>query len=390
MTDNKNKKRVAILGSTGSIGSQTLEVVERYSDLFEVVTLTANKSWEKLVVQAIKFMPDSVVIADKSYYKNVCDALSDTYIKVYAGSESVEQIVENSDIDVVVSALVGFSGLFPTANALRHGKKVALANKESLVVAGEIVMGLSQKYNAPIIPVDSEHSAIFQSLVGEYSPIEKIILTASGGPLRTWSQSEIENASVNDVLAHPNWVMGQKITVDSATMMNKGFEVIEAKWLFDLKPEQIDVTIHPSSVVHSMVQFCDGAVKAQLGTPDMKLPIQYALTFPERLEMDIENRLDFSKIMNLSFSPPDKIRFPLLEVAYEAMRKGGNMPCIVNSANEVAVAAFLEGKINFGSIFRIIENCILTINYLSSPSLDDYLLCDREVRKYAAEIVKKL
>ncbi|MFI3314345.1 MAG: 1-deoxy-D-xylulose-5-phosphate reductoisomerase [Rikenellaceae bacterium] len=382
-----NKQRLAILGSTGSIGKQTLEVVDSYPNLFEVRVLTANNSWQLLVEQAIKYQPDSVVIANELHYQSVVDALSSQPIKVFAGSKSVEQIVELDSIDTVVSALVGFSGLHPTINAIKHSKKVALANKESLVVAGEIVMGLAAQNNVSIIPVDSEHSAIFQCLTGEYSAIEKIILTASGGPLLHKTKDEIYNASVKDVLSHPNWVMGQKITVDSASMMNKGFEVIEAKWLFELQPHQIEVVVHPSSIVHSMVQFSDGAVKAQLGTPDMKLPIQYALTYPYRLDMEQSNRLDFSQVMNFSFSPADMERFPALALAYMAMERKGNIPCIVNAANEEAVAAFLNNEIPFGFIPTLIENCVSKINYLSSPSLDDYLCCNNETRIVARELI---
>ncbi|MEG1649652.1 MAG: 1-deoxy-D-xylulose-5-phosphate reductoisomerase, partial [Rikenellaceae bacterium] len=333
------KQRIALLGSTGSIGEQTLQVIRDNSSLFEITTLTAHNNWQRLVEQALEFQPDSVVIANKQHYNSVSEALSNQNIKIYAGSESVEQIVENSNIDIVVSALVGFSGLFPTINSLKHSKRVALANKESLVVAGETVMRLSSQHNAAIIPVDSEHSAIFQSLVGEYSPIEKVILTASGGPLLGWTKDRIANATIDQVLAHPSWVMGKKITVDSASMMNKGFEVIEAKWLFDLKPSQIEVVVHPTSMIHSMVQFEDGSVKAQMGTPDMRLPIQYALTFPRRLKMDMSNRIDFTKTINLTFQKPNTDSFPCLKIAYEAMRQAGNTACTVNAANEIAVAA---------------------------------------------------
>lgn len=387
-TQTKTKQRVALLGSTGSIGEQTLQVIRDHSSLFEVTTLTAHNNWQRLVEQALEFEPDSVVIANKDHYNNVVEALKNSDIKIYAGGDSVEQIVENENIDVVMSALVGFSGLFPTINSLKHSKRVALANKESLVVAGETVMQLSSKHNAAIIPVDSEHSAIFQSLVGEYSPIEKVIITASGGPLLDWKREAIANATVAQVLAHPNWVMGKKITVDSASMMNKGFEVIEAKWLFDLKPSQIEVVVHPSSVVHSMVQFEDGAVKAQMGTPDMRLPIQYALSFPLRLKMDPTNRLDFTKTMNLTFQKPDTNRFPCLRIAYEAMSAGGNAPCIVNAANEIAVAAFLNGEISFGKIPTIIENCVTKINYIPSPSLDDYRQTDTITRQLAITMTK--
>ncbi len=384
----KALQRIALLGSTGSIGEQTLEVARAYPDLFEITTLTANNSWEKLVKQAIEFQPDSVVIANKSHYMSVKEALKNTDIKIYAGQESLEQIVANENIDTVVSALVGFAGLFPTVSGVKHGKKIALANKESLVVAGETVMALAKIHGSAILPVDSEHSAIFQSLVGEQSAIEKIILTASGGPFRSWEKEAIYHATTAQALNHPNWVMGRKITIDSASLMNKGLEVIEAKWLFDLQPSQIEVTVHPSSIIHSMVQFEDGAVKAQLGAPDMKLPIQYALTYPTRMPMAKDNRLDFSKGINMEFSAPDINKFPCLGIAYEAMKMGGTTPCVMNAANEVAVEAFLQEKIEFGMIPQIIENCINKINCVSSPSLEDYTLADTEARKYAQSIIK--
>lgn len=383
------RQKLAILGSTGSIGCQTLEIVDRYQDLFEVNTLTAHNNWELLAAQAIKFQPDSVVIANEAHYLTLKEALKDHLIKVYAGSDAVEQVVASSEVDCVVTALVGYAGLFPTINAIKCGKKIALANKETLVVAGEIVMNLAKEFNAPIIPVDSEHSAIFQSLIGEVSPIEKVILTASGGPFRDKSIDELKRVTVADALNHPNWVMGNKITIDSATMMNKGFEVIEAKWLFGLKSEQIEVLVHPSSVIHSMVQFYDGAIKAQMGTPDMKLPIQYALTFPYRMEVD-NNRFSFSGGKRLDFYEPDMVKFPLLKHAYDAMEQGGNMACVLNSANEVAVEHFLRGDIGFMDIVTIIEKTLEKVEYIKTPSLEDYKLCDKESRAIANEIKLKI
>ena len=382
------RQRLAVLGSTGSIGRQTLEIVSRYGDMLEVNTLTANNNWEMLAAQAREYNPDSVVIANKEHYSKLKEALRDTYIKVYAGADAIEQVVASSEVDTVVTALVGYSGLFPTANAIKHRKKIALANKETLVVAGETVIALSEQYSAPIIPVDSEHSAIFQCLVGERSEIDKIILTASGGPFLHTSAEDLYKVTSGEALRHPNWVMGNKVTIDSATLMNKGFEVIEAKWLFGLKPSQIEVVIHPSSVIHSMVQFVDGAIKAQLGVPDMKLPIQYALTFPERYPM--QNKYRFGNGTTFEFYEPDVSRFPCLALAYAAMEKGGNAPCVVNAANEVAVAAFLQNLIGFMDIPRIIEGCLKEIDFISSPSLEDYRNCDDETRKCASKMVNIL
>lgn len=381
------KQRLAILGSTGSIGKQTLEIVEKYNELFEINTLTANDNWQLLVEQAIKHQPDSVVIANKAHYSTVKDALKEHLIKVYAGSEGVEQVVASSEVDTVVTALVGYAGLFPTVNAIKNRKKIALANKETLVVAGEHIMKLLTEYNTPMIPVDSEHSAIFQSLVGEVTPIEKIIITASGGPFRLKTKEELEKVTVSDALNHPNWVMGNKITIDSATMMNKGFEVIEAKWLFGLNPSQIEVLVHPSSVIHSMVQFCDGAIKAQMGLADMKLPIQYALTFPSRLEVE-PKRFNFTNGTALEFFTPDTDKFPLLRVAYEAMERGGSVACTMNGANEVAVEQFLKGNIKFTDISKIIEKSIEIADFVKSPSLDNYRLIDAESRKIALSLIK--
>lgn len=381
------KQKLAILGSTGSIGTQTLEIVDAYPENFEVNTLTANDNWQLLAQQAIKYQPDSVVIANETHYKQLKDELSGHLIKVYAGSDAVEQVVESSEVDTVVTALVGYSGLFPTVNAIKHSKKIALANKETLVVAGEIVMALADKYNAPILPVDSEHSAIFQSLVGEVSPIEKIIITASGGPFLRKTKAELESVTVKDALRHPNWVMGNKITIDSATLMNKGFEVIEARWLFDLKPSQIEVVVHPGSVIHSMVQFADGAIKAQMGVPDMKLPIQYALTFPLRYKIN-DSRFNFTNGTVFEFFTPDYDRFPLLRLAYESLERGGNMACVINSANEIAVREFLNGKISFTDISSIIHKTVETVEFVKHPTLDEYKLIDAESRKVAQGFVK--
>ena len=381
------KQRLAILGSTGSIGTQTLDIVRNYPDRFEVTTLSANRQWQKLAEQAIEFLPDNVVIADKQYYPQLCNALIDYPIKVYAGSESLEQVVCSTEVDTVVMALVGYSGLFPTAEALRHGKKVALANKECLVVAGEIITRLSTEHHAPILPVDSEHSAIFQCLAGENAPIDKIILTASGGPFLHKTIEEMEQVGIEQALNHPNWHMGAKVTIDSASLMNKGFEVIEARWLFGLRPEQIDVVIHPGSIIHSMVQFQDGAIKAQIGTPDMHLPIQYALTFPQRLPL-VGKRLDFCTLRRLEFFKPDTQRFPNLRLAFECLKTGGNAGAILNAANEVGVAAFLAEKIRFTDIARINEETLNRIPATHCKTLEEYEQTDREAREMASSLIK--
>lgn len=381
------KQRLAILGSTGSIGTQTLDIVRNYPDRFEVTTLSANRQWQKLAEQAIEFLPDNVVIADKQYYPQLCNALIDYPIKVYAGSESLEQVVCSTEVDTVVMALVGYSGLFPTAQALRHGKKVALANKECLVVAGEIITRLSTEHHAPILPVDSEHSAIFQCLAGENAPIDKIILTASGGPFLHKTIEEMEQVGIEQALNHPNWHMGAKVTIDSASLMNKGFEVIEARWLFGLRPEQIDVVIHPGSIIHSMVQFQDGAIKAQIGTPDMHLPIQYALTFPQRLPL-VGKRLDFCTLRRLEFFKPDTQRFPNLRLAFECLKTGGNAGAILNAANEVGVAAFLAEKIRFTDIARINEETLNRIPATHCKTLEEYEQTDREAREMASSLIK--
>lgn len=383
----RQKQRLAVLGSTGSIGTQTLDIVRQYPDLFEITTLTARRNWEMLARQAVEFQPDSVVIADKTYYPALAKALEDQPVKVYAGSDAVEQVVASDSVDTVVMALVGYSGLFPTANALRHGKKVALANKECLVVAGEIVTELSRQHNAPILPVDSEHSAIFQCLAGETSPVDKVILTASGGPFLHRPAATLHEVTVEEALAHPNWHMGAKVTIDSASLMNKGFEVIEARWLFGLLPEQIDVVIHPGSVVHSMVQFADGAVKAQIGTPDMHLPIQYALTFPQRLPLE-GPRIDFCELGTLQFLRPDTDRFPNLALAYECLRQGGNSGAVLNAANEVGVAAFLEGRIAFTDIARINAETLEKTEISRCGTLQEYEQTDREARRTAQSLIR--
>ena len=382
----QSKQRLAVLGSTGSIGTQTLDIVRRYGDRFEITTLSAHSNWKKLVEQAVEFTPDNVVIADKTHYTAVRDALADHPVKVYAGSDALEQVVCSEQVDTVVMALVGYSGLFPTVSALKHGKKVALANKECLVVAGEIVTRLSAEHRAPIIPVDSEHSAIFQCLTGEHSAVEKVILTASGGPFLHRPAEELERVSVEEALNHPSWCMGAKVTIDSASLMNKGFEVIEARWLFGLRPEQIDVVIHPRSVIHSMVQFGDGAVKAQIGTPDMHLPIQYALTFPQRLPLQ-GPRIDFCKLGCLEFFEPDPMRFPNLALAFECLRRGGNAGAVLNAANDVAVAAFLDRKIRFTDIARINEETLGRTTLRECVSLEEYRRTDREARQTALSIL---
>lgn len=380
------KQRLAVLGSTGSIGRQTLEVAASYPDLFEVTVLTANRNWELLCKQARDFDADTVVIGDKSLYPKVKEALSDTMTKVFAGEESLEHVAGSSQVDTVVTATVGFSGLFPTINAIKNSKKIALANKETLVVAGERIISLSMEMKAPIVPVDSEHSAIFQSLAGERSAaIEKLILTASGGPFLNHTKEMLKNVTLEEALSHPSWVMGNKITIDSATLMNKGFEVIEAMWLFGVKPSDIEVLVHPGSVIHSMVQFKDGAIKAQMGTPDMRLPIQYALTFPERLPLNGE-RLKLEET-TLAFSKPDTDRFPCLRLAYRAIETGGNAPCVLNAANEIAVEAFIGRRIGFCDIPRIIERCLDEIAFQKAPSFDDYRLCDAETRKLANSLI---
>ena len=383
----QKKKQIAILGSTGSIGTQALGVINEHSDLFEVEVLTANNNSALLIEQAKKFKPNTVVITNEDKYKEVDDALFDLGIKVFAGAQSLEEVVEGENIDIVLTALVGYSGLKPTIRAIKAKKNIALANKETLVVAGDLITKLCQEYNVQIYPVDSEHSAIFQCLVGEaYNPIEKIYLTASGGPFRGWAKEKLQNIKKEQALKHPNWEMGAKITIDSATLMNKGLEVIEAKWLFDLKAEQIEVVVHPQSVIHSAVQFEDGSIKAQLGIPDMKLPIQYALGFPERLKNTFK-RFNFMDYPNLTFEKPDAKTFRNLQLAYDAMEKGGNMPCILNAANEIAVAAFLQDKIGFLNMSDLIADCMEKITFVSNPTLEDYIATDEATRKLANELL---
>jgi 1-deoxy-D-xylulose-5-phosphate reductoisomerase len=380
------KKQIAILGSTGSIGTQALEVISEHSNLFEVEVLTANNNSALLIEQAKKYKPNMVVITNEDKYKEVNDALFDLGIKVFAGQQSLEEVVEVEKIDVVLTALVGYSGLKPTIRAIRAKKNIALANKETLVVAGGLITKLCQEYGVSIYPVDSEHSAIFQCLAGEIYPIEKIYLTASGGPFRGKLRKDLLNITKAQALKHPNWEMGAKITIDSASLMNKGLEVIEAKWLFDLRTEQIDVVVHPQSIIHSAVQFEDGSIKAQLGIPDMKLPIQYALGFPERLKNTFK-RFNFLDYPNLTFEKPDLETFRNLQLAYNAMEKGGNMPCVLNAANEIAVAAFLQDKIGFLNMSDLIADCMEKITFVSNPTLDDYVSTNTATRILANELL---
>lgn len=379
------KKQIAILGSTGSIGTQALQVIEEHPDLYEAYALTANNRVDLLIEQARKFLPEAVVIANEEKYLQLKEALSDLPIKVYAGADALCQIVESQPIDIVLASMVGYAGLRPTMNAIKAGKTIALANKETLVVAGELINALANQYRTPILPVDSEHSAIFQCLEMN-TPVEKVILTASGGPFRTYTMEQLQQVTKAQALRHPNWEMGAKITIDSASMMNKGFEVIEAKWLFGVRPEQIEVVVHPQSVIHSMVQFEDGAVKAQLGMPDMRLPIQYAFSYPERVKSSFE-RLDFAKVTDLTFEQPDTKRFRNLALAYEALHQAGNMPCIVNAANEVVVAAFLKDNISFLGMSDVIEKTMGRVVYIKEPSYEDYVATDAEARCIAEELI---
>lgn len=384
------KRRIAILGSTGSIGRQALDVVRQHKDLFEVELLTANNSSALLIEQAMEFRPGSVVICNEAKYQEVADALQPNDIKVFTGMDSVCSLVEAEDIDIVLTALVGFSGLRPTISAIKAGKIIALANKETLVAGGSVVMDLAKKYNSPILPVDSEHSAIFQCLLGATgNPISRIHLTASGGPFRTWDRDRIAAATKNEALKHPQWTMGAKITIDSATMMNKGFEMIEARWLFDTAPDKINIVVHPQSIIHSMVEFADGAVIAQLGNPDMREPIQFALSFPERLTLN-NKKLDFASLQGLTFEEPDMEKFPCLSLAFEAIRKGGNVPCAMNAANEAAVAAFLKDGIRFYDIPEIISACMAGVNFVEKPTVEDLLATNAEVYRTAAEMCAKL
>lgn len=384
------KKRIAILGSTGSIGTQALEVVKAHSESLEVEVLTAHCNADLLIQQALEYKPNSVVIGVDKLYKKVSEALQPNDIKVYAGEDSISQIVESNEIDIVLAAIVGFAGLKSTLKAIEAKKTIALANKETMVVAGQLVTKLAQENAVNILPVDSEHSAIFQCLVGEFhNPVEKIYLTASGGPFRGKDREFLAKVTKQDALKHPNWEMGKKITIDSATLINKGLEVIEAKWLFALKPEQIDIIIHPQSIIHSLVQFQDGSMKAQMGLPDMKLPIQYAFTYPYRFKTDYP-RFNFMDYPQLSFEKPDTATFAGLNLAFEAMRKNGNMPCILNAANEVAVHAFLQDKIGFLQITDVIESCMQKISFVSEPSLEDYIQTDHETRIISNELINKI
>ena len=384
------KQQICILGSTGSIGTQALDVIEQHSDLYEVYCLTANNRVKELAEQAHKFHPAAVVIANENHYGELQDMLSDEPdIKVYAGAQALCDIVQAEPIDMVLASMVGFSGLEPTIHAIKARKKICLANKETLVVAGELICNLAQEYHVPILPVDSEHSAIFQSLVGEGdNEVEKILLTCSGGPFRNYTHEQLEKVTAADALKHPTWDMGAKITIDSASLMNKGFEVTEAKWLFGVPADKIEVLIHPQSVVHSAVQFVDGAVKAQLGVPDMRLPIQYAFSFPQRLHLD-GDRLDLFKTQDLQFFKPDYQKFKCLQLAFDAIRKGGNMSCIVNAANEIVNAGFRKGECGFLQMADIIEETMAKATFDSNPDLDVYLQTDAEARRIATELMGK-
>lgn len=383
------KRRIAILGSTGSIGTQALEVVKQHPDKLDVEVLTAHSNAPLLIRQSLEFMPNAVVISNESLYQRVFDALDPYDIKVYTGSASIEQVVEMESIDMVLVALVGWSGLKPTLRAIEAGKPIALANKETLVVAGELVTKRARDKGVNIYPVDSEHSAIFQCLAGEFhNPVEKIILTASGGPFRGMSHDDLLRVSKDQALKHPNWNMGCKVTIDSATLMNKGLEVIEAKWLFNVDIAQIEVVVHPQSIIHSMVQFADGSIKAQMGMADMRLPIQYALTYPQRLPSQFP-KFSFDSCLQFTFEKPDKENFRCLNIAYEAVRLGGNMPCIMNAADEVAVHAFLRNEISFLQIPDLIEKCMSKINFVGNPTLSDYEATDIESRIVATELIGK-
>lgn len=381
------KKQIAILGSTGSIGTQALQVIEEHPELYEAYVLTANNQVELLAEQARKFMPAAVVIANEDKYLQLKELLADLPIQVYAGADALCEVVEAKPIDVVLASMVGYAGLRPTMNAIKAGKAIALANKETLVVAGELINELALQYHTPILPVDSEHSAIFQCLEAN-NPLEKVILTASGGPFRTFSMEQLKYVTKAQALKHPNWDMGAKITIDSATMMNKGFEVIEAKWLFGVRPDQIEVVVHPQSIIHSMVQYEDGAVKAQLGMPDMRLPIQYAFSYPQRIKSSFD-RLDFSQMKELTFEQPDTDRFRCLALAYEALNRGGNMACIVNAANEVVVSAFLQERIPFLQMSEMIEQAMDKVCFIKAPTYEDYVATDAEARRVTESLIGK-
>ncbi|MBE6224721.1 MAG: 1-deoxy-D-xylulose-5-phosphate reductoisomerase [Bacteroidales bacterium] len=381
-----SKRHIAILGSTGSIGTQALDVISQHPELFDVDLLTANNNAALLIEQARRFKPNNVVICNEDLYSTVNEALADEDIKVFAGMKSVNSLVQSSTTDIVLASMVGFSGLEPTLNAIRAGKVIALANKETLVAAGSIVTRLAREYNSPIIPVDSEHSAIFQCLQGERTRIEKLILTASGGPFRTWGKEEIAKATRAQALNHPNWDMGAKVTIDSASMMNKGLEMIEASWLFNVNPDDIEIVVHPQSIVHSMVQFTDGCLKAQLGAPDMRVPIQYALSYPERVSLDTR-RISFAELGHLDFYAPDTTRFPAIELAYAAHRMKGNMACIMNGANEIAVDAFLKEKILFHRIPEIIEKTMEKATFVPLPDIDDIYSSHEQAKEIATSLI---
>lgn len=382
----QKKRSIAILGSTGSIGTQALDVVREHSDRFEIYALTANNSVELLIEQAKEFEPEVVVIANEAKYNTLKEALKDLPMKVWAGEDAIAQVVESEPIDMVLTAMVGYSGLRPTIQAIKAKKAIALANKETLVVAGELIVQLAMENQVPILPVDSEHSAIFQCLVGEQSPIEKILLTASGGPFRNHTMEQLASVTKAQALKHPNWEMGAKITIDSASLMNKGFEMIEAKWLFDVSPDDVEVVVHPESIIHSMVQFEDASIIAQLGLPDMRLPIQYALAYPERLKSSFK-RLDIFELGKMTFEKADMNKFRNLAFAYDAARTKGNMPCILNAANEVVVAAFLKDKVGFLQMSDIIEKTMQKTSFIKTPSYEDYVATDAEARRIASEFI---
>lgn len=382
----KMKRKLAILGSTGSIGTQALEVVREHNDKFEVYAITANNSVDLLIKQAREFLPEVVVIANDDKYAKVKEALSDLPIKVWSGMDSIVQVVQSEPIDIVLTAMVGYAGLEPTISAIKAKKTIALANKETLVVAGELITSLALENRVPILPVDSEHSAIFQCLSGENSPVEKILLTASGGPFRKFKKEELAKVTKHQALKHPNWEMGAKITIDSATLMNKGFEMIEAKWLFDLTPDQVQVVVHPQSIIHSMVQFEDSSIIAQMGVPDMRLPIQYAFAYPHRLKSNFE-RLDLFKLGTMTFEEPDMERFPNLAFAFDAAKKKGNMPCILNAANEIVVDAFLKEEIGFLEMSDIIEKTMQKSSFVHHPTYDDYVQSNAEARAIASDFI---
>ncbi len=384
------KKRIAILGSTGSIGRQSLEVIDRQSDYLEVEVLTAHSNSDLLIEQSLKYFPNVVVIVDESKYDQVFSALNKHNIKVFAGANSLGSVVTMDTIDLVLTGLVGYAGLHPTIEAIKAGKNIALANKETLVVAGELITNLAKEYGVNILPVDSEHSAIFQCIVGElHNPIEKIVLTASGGPFRGKDSAYLKNVSKEEALQHPNWDMGSKVTIDSATLMNKGLEVIEAKWLFGVSADQVQVVVHPQSIIHSIVQFEDGSMKAQMGLPDMRLPIQYALGYPKRFKSDFP-RFDFLKYPELTFEKADRDVFKNLDLAYYSLKKGGNMPCVLNASNEIAVEAFLQDEISFLQISDIVETCLEKSSFISTPVYDDYVETDIETRVKAKEIIEQI